>query len=43
MATAADEIVSISGAQMSYLLSGIDWRNPPRALASDERGLRVCR
>jgi transposase len=24
----ADGVVSISQAQMSYLLSGIDWRNP---------------
>ncbi|WP_456672357.1 IS66 family insertion sequence element accessory protein TnpB [Bradyrhizobium sp. LM2.9] len=39
----ADGVVSISQAQMSYLLSGIDWRNPQRVLASDERGLRFCR
>ena len=26
--TAADGVVAISAAQMSYLLSGIDWRNP---------------
>ncbi|WP_458180811.1 IS66 family insertion sequence element accessory protein TnpB [Bradyrhizobium sp. 14AA] len=27
----ADGVVSISQAQMSYLLSGIDWRNPQEA------------
>ncbi|WP_346656690.1 MULTISPECIES: IS66 family insertion sequence element accessory protein TnpB [unclassified Bradyrhizobium] len=28
----ADGVVSISQAQMSYLLSGIDWRNPQESL-----------
>lgn len=28
--TKAGEAVAISGAQMSYMLEGIDWRNPQR-------------
>ncbi|MCK1562408.1 IS66 family insertion sequence element accessory protein TnpB [Bradyrhizobium sp. 173] len=31
----AGEAVTISPAQLSYLLSGIDWRNPARKPASD--------
>ncbi len=31
----ADGIVTITPAQMGYLLSGIDWRNPRRDVAAD--------
>lgn len=33
----AGEAVTISPAQMNYLLSGIDWRNPQETLRSDSR------
>ncbi len=37
----ADGVVTISPAQLGYLLSGIDWRNPPGNLAADIGGLTV--
>ncbi|WP_347882418.1 IS66 family insertion sequence element accessory protein TnpB [Bradyrhizobium sp. SSUT18] len=37
----AGEAVTISSAQMSYLLSGIDWRKPARNPASDAGRIAV--
>jgi transposase len=37
----ADGVVTISPAQLGYLLSGIDWRNP-QELASDVDGVGFC-
>jgi transposase len=38
--SASDGAVSISAAQMAYMLEGIDWRNPRLHVASEDRGLR---
>ena len=35
----ADGAVTISPAQLGYLLSGIDWRHPQETLASDLGGM----
>ena len=37
--SASDGAVSISAAQMAYMLEGIDWRNPQLTLAAAKRGL----
>jgi transposase len=37
----ADEAISISPAQLGYLLSGIDWCHPPENLATDLGRLTV--
>jgi transposase len=37
--SASDGAVSISAAQMAYMLEGIDWRNPQTELAATKRGL----
>ena len=37
--SASDGAVSISAAQMAYMLEGIDWRNPQTDVASEERRL----
>ena len=37
--SASDGAVSISAAQMAYMLEGIDWRNPQLTWRPQERGL----
>ena len=39
--SAAGGVVSISAAQLGYLLEGIEWRNPVRDLAAVAGGLRA--
>ena len=39
--SAADGAVTISPAQLGYLLSGIDWRHPQENLASDLGGMTI--
>ncbi len=37
--SASGDAVSISAAQMAYMLEGIDWRNPPTDVAADKGGM----